>query len=965
MALYKYYQRVGGSEPWQLTRAETDLTDVKPTFVTILNLDTLDTLPAHNPPKELLDAVKYYGPMYFDLDANDVQESIDGANELITKLKAEGIQDSDMEIYLSGKKGLHIIISPVVFMEKQQPVQFLPAIYKEMAFRLAVDTVDFRVYTARSGRLLRTNYNQRENGNYRVPVTAEQLRDLTPAGYNQLCQVQRFAPASTPSYRPAFALIYDAAKQKVAKYAHKKAKPVDAPTLALHLPLVQQIMRGEVAAGVGFNKVAIQLAIYARDSGMTEDALVQACQGLINSHSGDGNRYDTPAKREIEIRRMVSYVESNSSYEYASSALKALLPRVTTSFAQYGEDGQPLPNVEISAFTAGVTEFGNQYLVSKGGDAGDVPVTNFVFGDISKLVDIATGEMIGLRTTLMGLGSLSLPIIMEPAQFTGSSGLQNAVSKYGGSFTGSDIHARGILQIMIHKASDTRYVIDSEGVNVVNIPMHENPKLREPFVVWADASGVRTPDWVTDLGITFDFSGHPDPLGEMKTDLTLAPTLPSFVLAAEGNKELLMTTVKALFTCQEADTLGKFLGWMVSTFWRQQFHKYYGKFPLMHVYGPAGLGKSEMTSTLLKLFFYRADAPSSSPSSTPYAFLNMVGSSASIPVMLDEYKPSKMNSEQLEKYKGYFRGGYNMQETQRGGGNRTKQSFNALSRIRLSGPIVFIAEAPEMEEALRERVVLVSIRKPTPKKLNANFQNFLKVQDGLICLPSLGHTIALEAVNDSDMSNFHSTFDRIYNKAIYKMITERAGLVGTVVDGVTITSMVPRVVFNGCVAVFGLLMLKRALKSVIGEEFETHFGEVFALMQHGIFNGSGDNGITSSPEYVRLLTTMGDMTMLPQEDRLRLVEGLDYNLSEIGGMPVLALVPRAAYTKYRMYCKSAGMEHYFHNEHAFTQAMREVPQFLHAGKGTTRAPVQTLIFNLEDLQRSGMSRWAGKPVNLP
>jgi hypothetical protein len=965
VALYKYYQHTGGVEPWHLTRNETDLTSEKPTFVSILALDTLGTLPVDKPSREMLDAVKYYGPMYFDLDSNDLQESIDGGKELIKKLMAEGLTSTDMDIFLSGKKGLHVLINPLCFMDKVIPAQYLPAIYKEIAFKIATDTTDYAVYTARSGRMLRTCFNIRENGNYKVPITVEELHELTPESYVQLCSSPRHVPVSSPQFRAAFALIFDAARQKVDRDLRKKVKPVDLAVVRLHLPIVQKIMNGEVSADAGFNKIAIQIAIYARDAGMTEEALVTACQGLINTHVGDGNRFNTPNKREMEIRRMASYVDSNPSYAYLIGAIKALSLKDSNE-PTYDEEGQLIPSEESDeAFSNGVSIIGNQYVASKG-DAGDVAISNFVFTNVIKMINIEGEDIVGLKVTLGGLNRDRLPITIMASQCTGSAALHGAVAIYGGSFTGSDIHARGILQIMLHRCSNVKYVIDSEGVNVINIPTSDDDVLREPFVVWADAAGVRVPDFVAETGIGFEFCGDPEPLGMLKTDLTLSPTLGAFVDEEPGNKQIVLDTIKALFACQEPDTIGKLVGWMVATFWRQQFHKKYQRFPLLHIYGPAGLGKTEMTRALLRLFYYKQPPRIVTPSSTPYSFLSIVGGSGSIPVMMDEYKPAKMNVEKLEQFKAIFRDAYNMQDTQRGGGNRSKSSFNALSRVSLSGPIIFVAEAPETESAMLERVVLVSIRKPTPGKFNVYYANYMNMMKGLDVFSAIGHTIASQVVSDNKMEGFFAKFEMLHARAIDRMLAKPD-------DAATMSQQefsakkanTPRLIFNTSVALFGLLRLRAVLKELFKEEFDEHFAADFAAMQTGIMKGSTDGVVNMSPEYIKLLTTMGDMTQLAQDDRLRLVDGMDYNISEIGGMPVLALVPRASYNKYRMYCKQSGVEYYFHNEHSFTQAMREIPQFLRSGKGTTRTQVDTLIFDLEDLQRSGVSKWAGKNVTLP
>ena len=160
-SMYRYYQPTG-SEEWIPIQAELSLDTIKPTFVTVL---AVDTLIESDTPKDLIQAAKYLGPMYFDIDAETIGEAIEDTKTLIEKLKALDLTADDMQCFLSGKKGFHILVPQECFMQKVVPVKGLPAVYKEIAFGLAVDCLDMRVYTAKRGRQFRTCYNIRENGN--------------------------------------------------------------------------------------------------------------------------------------------------------------------------------------------------------------------------------------------------------------------------------------------------------------------------------------------------------------------------------------------------------------------------------------------------------------------------------------------------------------------------------------------------------------------------------------------------------------------------------------------------------------------------------------------------------------------------------------------------------------------------------------------------------------------------------
>ncbi len=960
--MYLYYQKVGGDEKWtpiQANRPE-DLASEKPTFVTVL---TLDTLVSNEPSREELEKIRYLGPMYFDLDSKHLDESIEGAKELLAKLtnKDHGLRDKDLEIYLSGKKGFHFIISPLCFMEKQVPVAKLPAIYKEMAFKLAVDTVDFAVYTARKGRMLRTCYNIRENGNYRVPISAEELKDLTEERYQELCKSQRTLEIPAKTFNPKFALVFEEAKQKIDNLKPKKIKPVDQITLKQHAPIAQRVLSGINLKPAGFNKIAIQIALYARECGMTEDEFIAAAQGLIDNHSGDGDRYRTPHLREVELRRMFFYVSDNPAYDYSIDMLKAIVAKDKAE--AIGEDGEI---VETEIFSCGVQQFGNAYLVSRG-DAGDMAITNFVFSEVTKLLMPDDGTITGLTAQLKG--NVTGLVKMLPITFAGSSGVNAAVMPYGGSFTGTDNHARGIYQIMLRSSEENRYLVDSEGINLVELPMHSNEELRKPFIVWADVSGVRMPKWAWEAGARFEFQGYPTPEGVMKTDLSAAPKLEQW-LAKPGNKEELIEMLNGLLFCQTPDVIGKMVGWLTASFWRQIFHALHGKFPLLHIYGVAGAGKSEMTEAMMRLFYYKKRPTSVTPSGTPYAFLNMVSSSASIPVLLDEYKPATMNREILEKYRGIFRDAYNMKDVQRGGGNRNKDAYNALSRMELSAPIIFLAEAVETETAIMERMVLVTIKRPSPLVAARSYEVFQRFNSRKEILAILGHSIAARISKNATLENVEEDFSKVYRWAMdtHMLRPGDSELLGkgemTEEEFTRRAGNKQRNVYNNSVAMFGLLKFKGLIKQVLPEEFQGLYGDVFTRLEAGVFQGMDVMIRSTVPEYVKVLNAMSDMTRLDENSAYRLVDNFEYNLAEIGGKSVLVIVPRAVFGKYQAYTKYKGSLPLYANDGSFSQALFDIPQYIGKGHGTSRMNVETLVLDMEALVKAGVTPWTGKAANL-
>lgn len=960
--MYRYYQKIGGTEPWTPIQAHLPLDEIRPTFVTVLSVDTLiedDT------PKEAKQKAKYAGPMYFDLDSDDIAESIAGAKQLVTMLQEHELTAEDLLIYLSGKKGLHILIPEVCFMAKPAPVQNLPAVYKEIAYKFAVDTLDFRVYTAKKGRQFRTCYNVRENGNYKVPISLAELESLTPESYTELCRQPRVVGGHDPKWRGRFSLAYDAALQKVGKVKPKATKPVPPEVLKQQLPIFTKFASGQAGTDAGFNNLAIQLCLYAREMKWTEDQFIEKCEGVIQNHVSDGSRYNSPRRRERELRRMFVYLEDNTGFDYSVAGLKAL-GKVEPS-AEYTDDAQGEHEwAEDAQPFAGVYAGSSCYMASKGED-GDVKITNFVFRDVRIQRNLSDNYISSISAEVKLRGA-KLTATLPPTAFTGGSAFQNAIANFGGSFSGTDVHARGIYQAMMHVGKE-ELIIDSEGVNVFQATP-KNGNMKETYLVWADRFGVVDNGPLAESGLTVRFQGHPEKDGLYKTDLTQAQPLHEFVSTPEG-LERFTKCLKATMHSHTPEVMGKLLGWAVACFYAPLLQKQYGQFPLLHVYGPAGNGKTSTVRATLKMFYCREEVKESTPDSSVFAFQQMVSGSSSIPLLLDEYKPHKMGREKLEQFRAVLRATYNSKIVQRGGGNKgVKDNFNALSALKLSAPVVFVAEAPETETAIVERSVPVSFKRLAGKEQADCFRNAIYFQRDPAPLSSLGIVLANNVVSQNIEQNLQ-VFDKALNWAYKKFLSDpedwskvESGEM-TQEEARTRAIMRPRSVFSSTVSFFGLQVLKKVLIEYLGADyFEEHFAERLKDMSRACFLGMDTLAEATLPEYVKILSTLSDMSRLPDTDAFKLIEGLDYTLTEQGGQPLLVLAHRQCYTKYKVFMRHTNSEPLYPSEESFQIAMREIPQFVKTSYGTKRLEAPTTVFDLEGLYRAAVTRWHGKAVEL-
>lgn len=951
MSLYKAYQLQGGNEKWVTCHADANFEEIKPSFITVL---ACDTLLDKDSPKGMVEAAKYFGPLYFDLDSSDLSESIAGTQDLWVKLQGYGLQETDVEIFCSGKKGLHVLVQPVTFMEKLLPVNKLPAVYKEIAFHLATDTLDFAVYSGRRGRMLRTHYNQRDNDNYKVQISVAELAALTPASYAQLCSAPRPLLVTAPVFRPQLAILYESIRQRIAALKKVRTKPVSADTLRRHLPIVQKLMAGEgVKDGIGFNKIAIQLAIYAHEAKLSEDQLVEQCQGLIKDHSGDGYRYNTPFKREHELRRMHAYLDESSGYDYAIGPIQAMLEPVESE----EEEGE---ETYVEEDNSGIFTKGANYFAAT--EQGDRHILNCRFKDTVALLN-PQDENISLLKTKLVVGDRSYDIKLERDAFANNSALHRAISDKGAAFTGTDAHARYIYTIMLKEiknkeTKEVTYATTSEGLDLLCMPRSVIVEARTPFMVWADGHSVQVPASLVAKGLKVELAPDPGPEPILKTDLAMAPIWPVWLSQAENNRDKMYNMLEGLLQCQESVSLAKIIGWCCATFFTQLFRRVYSQFPSLHIAGPAGTGKSRMMESMMRMFYYNELPQIQSASSSTFALTSAMAGSASIPVVIDEYKPHSMGPQKVEEMRSFFRSSYNGHSVSRGGGNRNTSNFRGLNSVVLSGPIVFMAEAMETEVAVLHRTVLVTLRRQ-PGKMNMRTKpNWDKFQNNLKAMPIIGHAIAADIINNYTLDSFTENFQPLLDEAMRKLTSQVTDTEENC-DAQTLSlksKMNERIVFNHAVTEFGLRVFGTTVEKFFGPEDAAPLLELIDKMTVDVYNPAELAKLTdnSVPEYIKVLIMFSDMSRFPEDSPSCLVNGADFEVADMGGKPTIAIVGRLAYNKYRMHCRAINVVPLFMNDSSFVQAMKDSPMHMGNGTGTKAVKQETLILDYDAMIRQGV-----------
>lgn len=955
-----WLQQSGGEDAWLQCLSEHRakvIQERQPAFVTVLD--------AHSSPepgwgREDYAKMKYSGPFYADWDGEDLADVIPNFQKFLKNLGEMGVNLKSLRLYATGGRGFHLEIPPAVFMPKavRGGVTGLPYIYREMAMEMVVDTLDMRVYSGRKGRMWRTPNVQRPNGKYKVPILLEDALEMTPQLYESLCSQPTPEPVrDEPDLNTVLAAMFIKAQSKVEEAVKRRVKSVADESLLAKFkgqfpPTVKKLMTGEgVAPGIGFQRVAMQLAITANALGKTADELVEACEGLCEKHQSDSSRYNSPRKRKEELRRMWEYTHDNPCYGYSRGGIRSICDvdlgtsdldgiAGSTGVGHVPDsDEDEIPEDAAAEVEAGQNSLLEGMMITKSGihkrtAEGAKTLSNISFRRPLQLVDAEDNKVLGLEADVYADGKGRGRHLITAKVFGSRANLSAYCAEHGGIFSGSDTQA-GVVSLMLTRAAQAKgnvvYALHREGLDLVQDPAVKEKVVRD--LVWVH------PDKVISNNQDANYVYQPLVTGSAIYNADVHNATP--LVCSQDNIEWL----RALFQINSPTIVAQMLGWMVSCFHKQFYHRAFQQFPLLHPNGPAGCGKTLTTRMMLRLFYLTTEPKTVNVSvATPFTLKGMMAGSASVPAVFDEYKPSELDHRKLEQLLQIFRGAYNQAEGASGGISRgnASASFRDVTSYTLSAPLVYIGESQEMQTAIVQRTVPVGFN---PSDTSAHTEWFKLAQAGADRLPALGNLLlgwTFRETVDSRREALQSVIDRI---------TPGFG-----------RSVNPRQIYNTAVLIAGLEFMRNALKhgAVEGQGFgDALTGEVDRLIQ-ALWEHRDEVFTVAMSEASKVLNDMSLMSRTePDESEFALREGHEYIVVD-GYIEILL---REAFVKYFAWCKRKGFQPLYSTAEQFVLAMRRFPAV--TDKLCKLSPLRKAgglahvhRFSLEKLQMEGVEPFA-------
>jgi len=280
----------------------------------------------------------FIAPLYFDLDhAEDPSVSLADARKLVHFFLNElDVQESDMQIYFSGSKGFHILISYSVF--GIQPSNNLHKIFKHIAgyliHRLELTSLDMVVYT--SARMLRLPNSVHQKTNlHKIELSKTELDTMTIEQIQELAKApRRDLPFTDEQRKELIGLREKAAefyKDKRGEYLEVAAtanarheKEEYHFTKGVPPVCVQDIMNGGWKKEGDRNQATVQLACYYKDAGHSKEETLKILEEWVVKHTSANSHYQKQ-QRIANTRSVVDAVYSkDNEYRFGCAFIRSL-----------------------------------------------------------------------------------------------------------------------------------------------------------------------------------------------------------------------------------------------------------------------------------------------------------------------------------------------------------------------------------------------------------------------------------------------------------------------------------------------------------------------------------------------------------------------------------------------------------------------------------------------------------------
>lgn len=703
------YVKGEGKEKWKLIenseKALQAAVNNGAHFSTVLSLDQ-DVDKADPEAK-----INYKGPLYFDIDSADENDSLADCRKLLLLLyKTYGVNLNNLIIHCSGGKGFHVLVPAKVF-STGKALPYLPQIYKTMALDFNLEHVDLGIYSGGRGRQFRIENVKRDSGRYKVKLTAAQIFGMS---WDELKPLTFMPGENTPfdlnkdvEYAAELAALF-----KRCDFKPPKIIPVEDAKLQA-LPgdpgCIKKILQcKDIFEGRRFNQVTMIIAMYANGRGWHTSDIEQEAAHFIETYPS--SVYKSLKEKKAHIKSIFSYVASTPSYKFNCSAVRKIVdcemdccPTCPVAIQETAENYDPRLGIEVA---------NNCYF--KKSDSGRAQISTFIIkpSSIIEFVDHRETKEYTIYATLIADSDHKQDIVFTQPDWASKSALIKRLPHPAFAYIGGDSDVQKIFKVISQIE-----VPKKTGVKVIG--MH---KVNKDWNFVCDKGSINKDDIRDEI--------------LLETDYYLPTTLINEPFA---NAEELSNIMGKLFKFNAIEISVPLVGWFIAALYKERIFEFTRQFPLLFIFGAAGAGKTQTILNLKRLFGLETDNIKSIADVTPFTLIKSASSNNTIPLMLDEYKATTFNQYQVKMVSKLIRAVYNNEMGERGTASQEIKTYYYRS------PIILAGEQTVTEPAARDRIVEVHMSKESSAP---HLQDFNELK--YLPLAKLGKMLLMDALKISD-----------------------------------------------------------------------------------------------------------------------------------------------------------------------------------------------------------------------
>lgn len=705
MSAFRYYQ-IGERSDWVLAPCADPLDpwgfamEYRAARVTILAM-------SHDPDLTNGEGLRYLGPWYADIDDKDLNVALNSGRELCRKLINLGVAQEDLEIHLSGSKGVHIFLHPSILgITKDLPN--LAKAYMELAVKLYVKGLDMQVYSEGKGRMFRPPNQPKASGEYKVLVTYEQLKAMTVDDYVELTskpgELTNFVGPRVRSQ--ALATLFANAKSV------KDPKPIEKgglddikPLNGSIPPCIETIAGGGKGMGSNFNQIALNVATWSVRSEIHDD-LLESLYTRIVENSADKD-YKDKSGRYGELKSgVVNVMKNKDKYKFSCGSLKKasghrdcngcpllgnakVNNQLSESFFMHEHNGCWYSDKDCTNM---VTNFTMERM-------------NYIYDEVEKKIESSDIEVI----LPMNSQRVKIKNFSEEAWHSRNQFKRECMGIDGASFLGTD----NDLQRMRYTIARKELLDAREGGESM-----KRLKAKKVGILHRHRSGpedVMDPDHIHRLTYvepeySFNDGGAVNRY-KLVENVSPAPRL-RMLDWDEPVTEKANLAFRLLLECNDYAVIAPTLGWFLLAHLKQHVYQVEHRGILLSISGTAGTGKNSLAGVMQRLSgltgedaLYTLEAPSS----TKLPFQMALSNSTTIPRVINEMNPKSVTQRHYKDLIELLKGAFDSRAISRGrlgGGDRNDANVSKTDWF-ITAPVLTLSEEIITEPAVLQRSIRV------------------------------------------------------------------------------------------------------------------------------------------------------------------------------------------------------------------------------------------------------------------